>query len=213
MKPTFNYSNFITASIITILVAIALFYSSYTIGKNELFLLLNNNLGSTADIIFTIITFLGDGAVWAVLLFVFIKYSKQNIPLLIAAFVICTLLVQICKYVIIPDALRPIKAIEATHLIHVVKGMEPHETASFPSGHTSAAFSFFLIGCLLIHKKWIVPIGFIYAILVGYSRVYLAQHFPFDVAAGMVVGVITVVLSILIQHWFNKRKLTKSSSL
>lgn len=207
MQKNLNYTNFIIAAVITSIVALSLFYSSYSIGKNEFFLLLNNNLGAVGDIFFTIITFLGDGAVWAVLLFVFIKYNKQNIPLLIAAFVICTLLVQVCKYVIIPDAFRPIKAIEATHLIHIVKGMEPHETASFPSGHTSAAFSFFLIGCLLVHQKWIVPVGFIYAILVGYSRVYLAQHFPFDVAAGMLVGVITISLAILIQLWWNKRKL------
>lgn len=207
MQKTLNYTNFIIAAVITSIVALSLFYSSYSIGKNELFLLLNNNLGAVGDILFTIITFLGDGAIWAVLLFVFIKYNKQNIPLLIAAFVICTLLVQVCKYVIIPEAFRPIKAIEATHLIHIVKGMEPHETASFPSGHTSAAFSFFLIGCLLVHQKWIVPVGFIYAILVGYSRVYLAQHFPFDVAAGMLVGVITISLAILIQLWWNKRKL------
>ncbi|MCU0321604.1 MAG: phosphatase PAP2 family protein [Chitinophagaceae bacterium] len=213
MNNQLNYKNFAIAATITAVASLLLFYCSYAIGKNEFFLLLNNNYGTTADIFFTIFTYLGDGAIWAVLLFVFIKYSKQNIPLLIAAFVICTLLVQVCKYVIIPDAFRPIKAIAATHLIHIVKGMEPHETASFPSGHTSAAFSFFLIGCLLIHKKWIVPIGFIYAILVGYSRVCLAQHFPFDVAAGMLVGIITVGLSILIQQWLNKKKLIKSSSV
>jgi membrane-associated phospholipid phosphatase len=206
MNNQLNYKNFAIAAIITAIASLLLFYCSYVIGKNQLFLLLNNDYGTIADFFFNCWTYLGDGAVWAVLLFVFIKYSKQNIPLLVAAFVICTLLVQVCKYIIVPDELRPVSVIQPTSLIHMVKGVEPHETASFPSGHTSAAFSFFLIGCLLINKKWIIAIGFIYAILVGYSRIYLAQHFPFDVAAGMLVGIITVALSILTQQWFNKRK-------
>jgi hypothetical protein len=54
---------------------------------------------------FTLWTNLGDGAIWAVLLFVFLKYSKKNIPLLIAAFIICTVLVQVCKYIIVPNEL------------------------------------------------------------------------------------------------------------
>lgn len=212
MNSQLNYKNFTIAAIITAIASLLLFYCSYAVGKNQLFLLLNNDYGSTADLFFSCWTYLGDGAVWAVLLFVFLKYSKQNIPLLVAAFVICTLLVQVCKYIIIPDALRPVSVIQPTSLIHIVKGVEPHETASFPSGHTSAAFSFFLIGCLLIHKKWIIPTGFIYAILVGYSRIYLAQHFPFDVAAGMLVGIITVALSMLIQQWANNRKPTNAQA-
>jgi membrane-associated phospholipid phosphatase len=103
---------------------------------------------------FTLWTNLGDGAIWAVLLFVFLKYSKKNIPLLIAAFIICTVLVQVCKYIIVPNELSYlVAAIQPTSLIHIVQFIEPHETASFPSGHTSAAFSFFLIGCLLINKN------------------------------------------------------------
>lgn len=212
MNTTLNYKQFTIAAVITAIVSLLLFYSSHAVGKNQLFLLLNNDYGVAADWFFTIWTNLGDGAVWAVLLFLFIKYSKNNIPLLVAAFIICTVLVQVCKYIIVPDELRPVSVIQPTSLIHIVSFVEPHETASFPSGHTSAAFCFFLIGTLLIHKKWIIPAGFFYAVLVGYSRVYLAQHFPFDVAAGMLVGIITVSLSILIQNWWNGRKLKNKES-
>lgn len=206
MNNQLNYKNFAIAVISTAIASLLLFYCSYAVGKNQLFLLLNNDYGLVADWFFTIWTNLGDGAVWAVLLLVFLKYNKQNIPLLIAAFIICTVLVQVCKYIIVPNELRPVSVIQPTSLIHIVSFVEPHETASFPSGHTSAAFCFFLIGCLLVPKKWVLPVGFLYAMLVGYSRIYLAQHFPFDVAAGMLVGIITVTLSILIQQWFNKRK-------
>lgn len=209
MNNQLHYKNFVVGAVLTAIASVILFYCSYSIGKNNLFLLLNNNYGSAANIFFIVFTYLGDGVIWAVLLLIFIKYNKQNIPLLIAAFIICTLLVQVCKYIIIPDALRPISVIKPSTLIHVIQGFEPHETASFPSGHTSAAFSFFLMACLFFKQKWVIVIGFLYALLVGYSRVYLAQHFPFDVAAGMLVGIVTIGSSILIQLRYNKKQNNK----
>ncbi len=150
MSNQLNYKNYFIAAIISRILSAVLFYSSYSAGKINLFLFLNNDFGIVADVFFTLWTNLGDGAIWAVLLFVFLKYSKKNIPLLIAAFIICTVLVQVCKYIIVPNELRPVAAIQSTSLIHIVQFIEPHETASFPSGHTSAAFSFFLIGCFIL---------------------------------------------------------------
>jgi membrane-associated phospholipid phosphatase len=46
----------------------------------------------------------------------------------------------------------------------------------------------------------------IIAFLVGYSRVYLAQHFLTDVLAGMIVGIISTWLSLWIYDRFRKRK-------
>ncbi len=206
MNNQLHYKFFFVGAALTAIASAILFYCSYSIGKNNLFLLLNNNYGTAANIFFIVFTYLGDGIIWAILLFVFLKYNKQHIPLLITAFVACTLLVQVCKYIIIPDALRPVSVIQPTSLIHIIKGFEPHETASFPSGHTSAAFSFFLMACLLVQQKWIIVVGFVYALLVGYSRVYLAQHFPFDVAAGMLVGIVSVTIALLVQLRVDKAK-------
>lgn len=200
------FNNFIKASIISLVAAIILFYFSFTLGKHPFFLLLNNNLGIVADYFFKFYTHFGDGTIWAILLFLFIKFNKKYIPFLIAAFILCTLLVQVCKYVILPNEPRPIAAIQPTSLIHTVQGVEPHTISTFPSGHTAAAFCFFFIASLFIHKKWIIPVGFLYAILVGYSRVYLAQHFPFDVAAGIVTAIIAISFSIFIQKIFEKKK-------
>jgi membrane-associated phospholipid phosphatase len=43
------------------------------------------------------------------------------------------------------------------------------------------------------------------AFTVGYSRVYLSQHFVTDVCAGMTVGIITAFLSLLIYKKYMER--------
>jgi membrane-associated phospholipid phosphatase len=72
--------------------------------------------------------------------------------------------------------------------------------SSFPSGHTMTTFCIYLSFCLLINKSWWLYTGLAYAMLVGYSRIYLAQHFPLDVAAGIIGAIVSTWLSLLIQN-------------
>ncbi len=59
---------------------------------------------------------------------------------------------------------------------------------SFPSGHTAAAFAF-ATALTLRHKKAGV-IAFVLAVLMGLSRLYLFVHFPSDVLAGALFGIL-----------------------
>jgi membrane-associated phospholipid phosphatase len=195
-------------AVISLLIAAVLFIASYSIGKTEFFLLLNNNLGVAADYFFAVWTNTGDALIWIAVLLItlFVIKKKKAWPLLVGAFAISTILTQVCKYFILPDAPRPWKAITDHSLIHHVSFVKPWLISSFPSGHTATAFSVYLTLCLLFNKKSWLWVGLLYALLVGYSRVYLAQHFPFDVAAGIVVGVVSVALSIPIQILSGKKK-------
>lgn len=203
----FNTSLFKKAVTITSLLGIITLASSLFIGKIPLFLLLNNNLGSFADQFFALGTWLGDGAIWvpALLLVLWLK-RKDALPLLIASFALTTILTQVCKYLIVPDAPRPSKAITDMSLIHTVPGVDLHIISSFPSGHTATSFTIYLVFSLLFPGGWWLLPGLLYALWVAYSRIYLAQHFPVDAGAGMIVAVISVTLSLLIQQWFSNRK-------
>ena len=58
---------------------------------------------------------------------------------------------------------------------------------SLPSGHAATAFAAATILAVL-YGGWF-SLGFIPAALVAYSRIYMGVHFPFDVLAGIVLGV------------------------
>lgn len=200
--PTLNIRQYRYGAIISSVIGLALLCASFSIGKNEFFLALNGNLGTIADYFFAIITNAGDASLWIVVLLItlFVLKQKKLWPLLVSGFAISTILTQVCKYFIFPDELRPYKAIPDKAAIHHVLFIKPLNLSSFPSGHTATAFSIYLIFCLLLPGRWWLWVGLLYGLLVGYSRVYLAQHFPLDVAAGMLVGVITVVASLGIQR-------------
>ena len=59
---------------------------------------------------------------------------------------------------------------------------------SFPSGHTSASFAAALAIILWDRKKGIPAV--ILAALIAVSRLYLTVHFPTDVIAGLLLGII-----------------------
>jgi membrane-associated phospholipid phosphatase len=203
-----NIPAFKTGATLSIATGIILILFSFLGGKEDLFLLLNQNLGSTADFFFQYFTHAGDGIFWVPVGLYFIFFKRKLLPLILSAIILSTLLVQTGKKIIYPNEARPTAAIESSTQspIHTVKGVTVHSNNSFPSGHTTTAFSLFLLGCLLLPYTYFWLIGFTAALLAGYSRVYLAQHFPLDVGAGIVCAVISVYLSLQIQKLFNKRR-------
>ena len=59
---------------------------------------------------------------------------------------------------------------------------------SFPSGHTSASFAA-ATAIYAIDRRWGAA-AYVLAALIGFSRLYLGVHFPTDVLAGAVVGIL-----------------------
>jgi membrane-associated phospholipid phosphatase len=72
---------------------------------------------------------------------------------------------------------------------------------SFPSGHTSIAFAV-ATSVSIEYKKWYIVVpAYVWAAGVGYSRLYLGEHYPTDVLAGAVTGAGSAIIS----HWLTKK--------
>ncbi|HVV12070.1 phosphatase PAP2 family protein [Amycolatopsis sp.] len=64
---------------------------------------------------------------------------------------------------------------------------------SFPSDHATMAGAV-AAGLYLARRRVLAWIATVAAVLIAFARVYIAAHYPQDVAAGLVVGAVVVVL-------------------
>jgi membrane-associated phospholipid phosphatase len=80
---------------------------------------------------------------------------------------------------------------------------------SFPSGHTSDAFTTATSLSLAFPKWYVIAPSYTYATLVGYSRMHLGVHYPSDVLAGAIVGAGSAYLCYKAQKWINHKKRNK----
>jgi membrane-associated phospholipid phosphatase len=60
---------------------------------------------------------------------------------------------------------------------------------SFPSGHTSSAFSTATVITLCSQHIYLAFPSYAYAAFVGYSRMRLGVHYTSDILGGMVIGI------------------------
>jgi membrane-associated phospholipid phosphatase len=78
---------------------------------------------------------------------------------------------------------------------------------SFPSGHTTAAFSTATSLSLAYPKWYVIAPSYVWATSVGYSRMHLGVHYPSDVLAGAVLGTASAYATYKLNKWFHRKYL------
>ena len=66
--------------------------------------------------------------------------------------------------------------------------MEVPTTSSFPSGHASTSFACAYVISRLAPRLTVFV--YVLAALIGFSRIYVGVHYPLDVLAGAVLGLV-----------------------
>jgi membrane-associated phospholipid phosphatase len=199
-----EYRHFRNAAFFSVALALIVAVFMLIYGKEHSFLVINKYNSPPFDYVFRYWTYLGDGIIW-VPLFLYVSLFKRDYFIaVLASLIICTALTHLLKRMIYPDEFRPIVVLGEK--VRTIQGYYMNREHSFPSGHTSTAFTLALLLASLVKKNFWVYFFPIIAFFVGYSRVYLAQHFVADVFAGMLIGIISAYLSLLIYERFRKQK-------
>jgi undecaprenyl-diphosphatase len=72
---------------------------------------------------------------------------------------------------------------------------------SFPSGHAVTAFALAFAVTAIRPRLWVV--AFVYALLIGVSRLVLLAHHPSDIVGGALIG---IVGAMAVRYWFAARR-------
>ena len=177
------------ASIIPFIILVVIcLYILLTNSKTEIFLWTNIRYTTFFDEFFKLSTLIGDEftTILVCIAMLFIKYRYAVLTIL--AYTYSSVTVQILKRIF--DSPRPSKFFEGLNPIRTIEGYPLYEINSFPSGHSTNAFTLAVVLAFILPKlryHWvIIPV----AVLTAFSRVYLSQHFFQDVFAGAVLGVV-----------------------
>ncbi len=165
--------------------------------KDEIHIFQNTYYSPFLDYFFQHLTYLGDYHVLLPIIFIsaFIKWRYFLGFVLVGLLSVCAIVVL--KYHLFIDHPRPPQYFAQIHELRLIEGVEILTNNSFPSGHTTSAFAFYALMAFFLNTKRLKLALFITAALVGYSRIYLSQHFLIDVLVGSILGTFLA----LITYW------------
>lgn len=184
-----------TFLIITGAYLLALLILIVLLGYNQSFLVLNAGHQPWLDWPMFFITHLGDSLILtSIISLIFIKKKPGTVLVVIVVVILTGLIGQILKETLFDGWDRPLRVFNESPVVYVLPNYRLFHN-SFPSGHSITAMAAFTA---LI---WSIKPGSVYqllaafaAIIITYSRIYLGAHFPGDVLAGSLIGIMFALL-------------------
>ena len=103
-------------------------------------------------------------------------------------------IVRLLKVAFFADRIRPALFFGPKVKLNFVNGVDILQYYSFPSGHTTTAFALCFLLAIIVRRTWVSMVLLIVALLVGFSRIYLLEHFWIDVYFGSLLGMLITLL-------------------
>lgn len=168
--------------------------------KIDFIVLINQQRTVLFDLIFSKASSLGNALI-VVFVFIFLlRFKFKWIAVFLCAFAIQVIIVLLLKKGFFAGELRPylyLKHNGLLDLVQLIDGVKIRHINTFPSGHTATIFflvSFFSLMTKNKSLRWLL-LGL--GLTVGFSRIYLVQHWFTDVYFGMIIGTFSSVLGYL----------------
>lgn len=106
-----------------------------------------------------------------------------------------------------PARLRPMYTPELEGLVsNVLRKGGQYGTVS---GHAATMTALAVIAIPAIARRWFTCLMTAVVVLVCYSRIYLGYHFPMDIALGVVTGLVSGAVALLLYRWGVRRWISK----
>lgn len=141
------------------------------------------------DKIMTKMSMLGSGGIFFIIIALILLLNKKTIKIGLTMSLALVLCAIVGNGILKPyfSRIRPYMK----EMIPII--INPPSGYSFPSGHTYSAFAAATV-INIYNKKWGI-LFYIFAVLMGFSRMYLYVHYPTDVLAGMILGILIGIIS------------------
>lgn len=171
-----------------------LFFLFFTVqyGYNESFLILHQSWGANWDLLMPHLTHLADGAmVGGVFGLIYARKKPELVFGLLVSLVLVAICVAFLKQGLFADWHRPASVFDQGEVTLLSLGKESR--FSFPSGHSAAAACLgWFVATVWTRPLWGAIVG-LTAVFLGFTRIYIGVHFPGDVAAGLLLGLLMAV--------------------
>ena len=182
-----------------------------------LFLLLNFDGGPVMDTLMKVVSTPASWA-WLYILILWLVWRKSGwrgallfLVLVAAAVGLSDLIAGIFKHSGLlknlwpsfPARLRPMYTPELEGQVHVVKQGGMYGTVS---AHAATMVSMAVLAIGTISRRWFTWLMIVAVVLICYSRIYMAYHFPVDIALGTVVGLVSGGSMLALYRALERRK-------
>lgn len=173
----------------------------FSMPKDEMTIWINSVVMSqtdttVSDFLFKYGTYLGDGTMVAVLSLIFLFIRLYYSLATAVTGLVHLIFIFIFKKIIFNGMLRPWGYFENNPaVLHHIEGVKHAMYNTFPSGHTATAFALATLLSLTAKNRAWSYVLLVLAMLTGFSRVYLNQHFVVDTYVGAMVGVVSTFIT------------------
>lgn len=189
-----------------LLIGIGLILISWFIPKGTAVLWCNAAYAPVPNLFFKYITHLGDGLIFVPLILLSFFAGRRFAVVSIVSALLVSALANFFKHVVFTDFPRPKAWFGDAAVLQFVEGVKVHSLHSFPSGHTATAAAVAVILALIFRRRYVTVLVALLALLVGVSRVYLAQHFFVDVSFGYFLGSVAALAAYQLVYALGRRK-------